>query len=113
MKCVKETLAGLLVSKAAPTATARARSGRRANQLDGKTWTKNSISIWSDINKSAEEIKLGHPALFPLQLAQRLIECFTTESDSQAQQVLCCSCDGLVAPAALIPPGELASLFSS
>jgi DNA modification methylase len=82
MKRVKETLAGLLVSEAAPTATARARSEHRANQLDGKTWTKNSISIWSDIKKSAEEIKLGHPAMFPLQLAQRLIECFTTESDS-------------------------------
>jgi DNA modification methylase len=82
MKRVKETQAGLLVSEAVPTATARARSEHRANQLDGKTWTKYSISIWSDIKKSAEEIKLGHPAMFPLQLAQRLIECFTAESDS-------------------------------
>jgi DNA modification methylase len=82
MKRVKETQAGLILSEPASATTAHARSEQRANQLDGKTWTKYSISIWSDIKKSAEEIKLGHPAMFPLQLAQRLIECFTTESDS-------------------------------
>ncbi len=60
----------------------RAKNGHRANDLDGKTWTKYSISIWSDIRKTREEQELGHPAMFPLQLAQRLIECFTTEHDS-------------------------------
>ncbi|MBI4674345.1 MAG: site-specific DNA-methyltransferase [Chloroflexi bacterium] len=60
----------------------RAKNGHRANALDGKTWTKYSISIWSDIKKTREEQELGHPAMFPLQLAQRLIECFTTEQDS-------------------------------
>lgn len=51
---------------------------RRANELDGATWTRYSISIWSDIRKSAEEAALKHPAMFPASLAGRLIECFTT-----------------------------------
>ena len=50
---------------------------KRANELDGKTWTKNSISIWSDIQKSSEERALGHPAIFPVALVTRLIETFT------------------------------------
>ena len=57
------------------------RISRRANQLDGKTWTKNSISVWNDIRKSPEELKLGHPALFPTSLVTRLIESFTTDDD--------------------------------
>lgn len=52
-------------------------TGRRANDLDGATWTRYSISIWSDIRKTAEEIALKHPAMFPTALAERLIECFT------------------------------------
>lgn len=52
-------------------------TGRRANDLDGATWTRYSISIWSDIRKTAEEIALKHPAMFPAALAGRLIECFT------------------------------------
>ncbi len=53
----------------------------RANELDGKTWTKYSISIWSDIKKTPEEIELGHPAIFPLALVSRLIEIFTNRDD--------------------------------
>jgi len=49
--------------------------------LDGATWTRNSISIWSDIRKTPEEVALKHPALFPIALVTRLIECFTTEAD--------------------------------
>ncbi len=60
----------------------RAKNGHRANDLDGKTWTKYSISIWSDLKKTREEKELNHPALFPLQLAQRVIECFTTQNDT-------------------------------
>lgn len=54
---------------------------KRANDLDGKTWLKYSISIWSDIRKSEEEKKLKHPAMFPISLATRLIQCFTTSDD--------------------------------
>lgn len=53
----------------------------RANDLDGATWTKNSISIWSDIRKTREEIELGHPAIFPSQLVTRLIESFTRKDE--------------------------------
>ncbi|MEM4204032.1 MAG: site-specific DNA-methyltransferase [Candidatus Methanomethylicaceae archaeon] len=49
----------------------------RANDLDGATWTRYSISVWSDIRKTSEEISLKHPAMFPQALAGRLIECFS------------------------------------
>jgi len=49
---------------------------RRGNLLDGRIWTRYSISVWSDIHKSKEELRLKHPALFPAQLPQRVIECF-------------------------------------
>lgn len=52
----------------------------RANELCGKDWLFNSISVWDDIRKSAEERKLKHPAMFPIQLAKRLIECFTNDN---------------------------------
>ncbi len=51
---------------------------KRCNRLDGKTWTRYSISVWSDIRKSKEEIRVGHPAGFPLELARRCIEIFTS-----------------------------------
>jgi DNA modification methylase len=49
---------------------------RRCNSLDGKRWLQNSISVWSDIRKSPEELRLKHPALFPAALAMRLMESF-------------------------------------
>lgn len=45
--------------------------------LDGKTWLNYSISVWDDIRKSTEEAGLKHPALFPVQMAGRLIELFS------------------------------------
>jgi DNA modification methylase len=53
----------------------------RANDLDGATWTRYSISVWSDIRKDAEELALDHPAMFPAMLAERLIQCFTTAQE--------------------------------
>lgn len=55
---------------------------KRANELDGQTWTKYSISIWSDIKKTPEEAALGHPAAFPLELPRRLLRCFTTKEET-------------------------------
>jgi DNA modification methylase len=52
------------------------RAARRGNLLDGRTWTRHSISVWSDIRKSKEELALKHPALFPVDLPRRIIECF-------------------------------------
>lgn len=59
----------------------RPEAKRRANELDGRIWQRYSISIWSDIRKTPEEVALGHPAIFPVQLVTRLIECFTTNED--------------------------------
>ena len=50
---------------------------RRANDLDGTKWIRNSISIWDDIRKTSEEAALKHPAMFPAQLVKKLIESFT------------------------------------
>ncbi len=52
-------------------------SRRRANDLDGKTWLRYSISVWSDIHKSSKENESGHPAVFPAELVSRLIQIFT------------------------------------
>src|SRR5262249_14134917 len=41
---------------------------KRCNALDGKTWLQYSISVWGDVKKSAEELRLKHPALFPVAL---------------------------------------------
>jgi len=54
------------------------RTAKRANELDGTRWLINSISVWSDIRKSAEEAALKHPAMFPSMLVERFIESFTT-----------------------------------
>lgn len=62
----------------APAATPKPRrqTTRRANQLTGKEWLRNSISVWSDLRKTPEELRLKHPALFPEQLVTRLVESF-------------------------------------
>lgn len=52
------------------------RQPSRCNDLDGKRWLQNSISVWSDLRKTAEEQRLKHPAQFPVALAERLIESF-------------------------------------
>jgi DNA modification methylase len=59
----------------------KADSHKRANDLDGRDWTKYSISIWSDISWTKEEKALKHPAKFPVHLAERLIRCFTKSSE--------------------------------
>ena len=52
---------------------------KRANDLEGKTWLRHSISIWGDLRKTKQERELKHPAMFPIALAERLIECFTND----------------------------------
>ena len=49
------------------------------NNLTGKEWLQNSFTIWRDIAKTPEERKLKHPAMFPAQLAERLIEIYTKD----------------------------------
>ena len=72
----------LLRGGSIPRATRpRGSVGTRTNDLDGASWTKYSISVWGDIHKSREELSLKHPAMFPAQLAARLIQCFTSKED--------------------------------
>jgi len=59
----------------------RGRPRKRANDLDGKEWQRNSISIWSDIEKTPEERGLRHPAMFPSMLVERLASCFMRSED--------------------------------
>lgn len=49
----------------------------RMNNLTGKQWLQQSFSIWRDVGKSTEERRLKHPAMFPSQLAEKLIEIYT------------------------------------
>lgn len=76
----QQGLAGLQLQEPEPAA-ARTAPKKRANELDGATWTRNSISIWSNIKKTPEEMRLRHPALFPTALVTRLIECFAGAND--------------------------------
>ena len=65
-----------------PAQRSLTRPAKRANGLGGREWERFSISIWSDIKKTPEEKRLGHPAMFPLALATRLIRCFTPDGES-------------------------------
>ena len=70
----------LSVAEDGPVAKPRP-NAKRGNELDGATWTRNSISVWNDIRKNPWEVKSGHPAMFPASLVQRLVDCFTTHDD--------------------------------
>ena len=63
--------------------TTESKPRRRANELDGKTWLQFSISVWNDIRKTKEELELRHPAMFPKQLPNRLIQIFTTREQTK------------------------------
>lgn len=54
---------------------------RPEHGLDGRTWTRYSISVWNDIKKSKEETRLRHPAMFPYHLCRRLIRIFSGPGD--------------------------------
>lgn len=49
------------------------------NKLTGKQWLQNSFSIWRDIRKNSEEKQLKHPAMYPIQLCEKLIEIYTQD----------------------------------
>jgi DNA modification methylase len=80
-RAVQAALPGTEEVAAPPPASSRARTEKRANNLDGATWTRYSISIWSDIRKTPAEVALRHPAIFPAALVTRLIQCFTSDED--------------------------------
>jgi DNA modification methylase len=60
--------------------------GKKMNDLTGSQWLKNSFTIWRDIRKTKEEKALKHPAMFPEQLATRLIESYTKKIDEDTDE---------------------------
>src|SRR5689334_13309315 len=70
---------------------------KRCNSLDGKQWLKNSISVWSDLRKTADEQKLKHPAQFPTQLVERLVQSFLPDGPHLVLDPFCGSGSTLVA----------------
>ena len=61
--------------------TTNTASSKRANELNGKEWTTLSLSVWRNIRRSKEEQGLGHPAMFPVALVERLIRCYMRPGD--------------------------------
>jgi DNA modification methylase len=55
---------------------------RRKSELDGKTWLSYSISVWDDIRKTGRESAMAHPAVFPCQLAERLVQIFSSPGET-------------------------------
>lgn len=51
------------------------------NELDGKVWTRYSISVW-EIVKTPEENRVRHPAMFPVELCRRLIGIYTRTGET-------------------------------
>ena len=49
----------------------------RMNNFNGSEWLKHSFSIWRDVYKTKHERATKHPALFPEELAERLINIYT------------------------------------
>lgn len=66
------------------TEMANSREKKRGNDLGGKEWCRNSISVWNDIRFTSQERSLKHPAMFPSMLVERIVKCFTRST----QQVI-------------------------
>jgi DNA modification methylase len=69
----------------------------QCNELGGKRWLQNSISVWSDIRKTPEEARLKHPAMFPGMLVERLIETFLRPEADRILDPFCGSGSTIVA----------------
>jgi len=52
---------------------------RKANNLDGSQWLKNSFSIWRNIGKDSNN--KSHPAPFPIALATKVIESYASDKN--------------------------------
>ena len=50
------------------------------NNLTGSEWLQESFSIWRGIKKTKEELQTKHPALFPQELPQKLINLYTKKN---------------------------------
>jgi DNA modification methylase len=55
---------------------------KRMNNLTGKEWLLNSFTIWRDIVKTPEERATKHPALFPQELAEKIMKLYLSDEKS-------------------------------
>jgi|SRR5690348_6801592 len=78
-----------LFSEPGERTTERSEKQSRANDLSGKEWTRNSISVWNDLKKTAEEARLGHPAMFPGALVEWRLLSFTKASEKIVLDPFC------------------------
>ena len=88
---------GRIKSKSKSKAKQRKAPAKRANELSGSLWVKNSISIWSDIRFTKEERSLKHPAMFPQALVEKIIGCFMNSNQSIVLDPFCGSGSTIVA----------------
>lgn len=95
-KRATSTADDLVADEAVAAPLVKETKGRRANDLDGRDWTRNSISVWRDIRKSPEEKALKHPAMFPGALVERLILSFTRSDERVILDPFCGSGSTLV-----------------
>jgi DNA modification methylase len=65
----------------APPTSEMSSTENRTNELSIADWTRSSISVWSDIRFTEGERELRHPAMFPMMLVERLVRCYTKDSD--------------------------------
>ena len=56
------------------------------NNLTGKEWLQNSFTIWRDVVKTQEERATKHPALFPQELVEKLIQQFAKKGFSHGNR---------------------------
>lgn len=70
---------------------------KRANELSGGEWVKNSISIWSDVRLVKDERQHGHPAPFPVALVEKLLKCLAAPQDKVVFDPFCGSGSTLIA----------------
>lgn len=85
------------MSKKSEGTRQRKTPSRRANELSGSDWVKNSISIWSDVRLAKDERQHGHPAPFPVSLVEKLLKCFAAPQDKVVLDPFCGSGSTLVA----------------
>jgi len=51
------------------------------NGLTAKEWALNSKSVWNDLSSPRNKYQLDHGAVFPLKLAERLIDIYSNKQD--------------------------------
>ena len=57
-------------------------SRNKLNELDGKEWIKSTKSVWFSRPKARDKLKEQHPATYPEEDIEKLIEFFTKKGQT-------------------------------